>query len=183
MNKITVAQEHTATSITEDAIAAIYSRQVSSAIQRGSMVVTGVLGEVINWRESFCQYYGGKWLKVPLSRTQTFPRLRTRVHRASPVDLLFISTTLVANLPAGVGLVRSIRSKLKEPPLKIFWVALPTNSLPLTSRRNWCNRRTDLRGALTMLCGPALSYGRQDITLILGSRRPASEVFAGTPLV
>ena len=45
-NKISVAQEHIATSITQYAIAAIYPRLVPVSIQRGRMIVTGVSGEL-----------------------------------------------------------------------------------------------------------------------------------------
>jgi methanogenic corrinoid protein MtbC1 len=46
MNKISVTQEHMATSITQYAIAAIYPRLVPEVANRGSMVVTGVSGEL-----------------------------------------------------------------------------------------------------------------------------------------
>src|SRR5579863_5136541 len=46
MNRISVAQEHIATSITQYAIAAIYPRLVPAEVQRGNMVVTGVAGEL-----------------------------------------------------------------------------------------------------------------------------------------
>ena len=160
MNKITVAQEHTATSITEDAIAAIYSRQVSSAIQRGSMVVTGVLGEVhqigANLFANIMEANGWKvrFLGTNLPHASVLASIE-----ASPVDLLCISTTLVANLPAAVGLVRSIRSKLKEPPLKIILGGAAYKFASSNfAQEIGATAVTDLRGALTMLCGPALSY-------------------------
>ena len=46
MNKISVAQEHIATSITQYAVASIYPRLVTTAAHRGNMVVTGVSGEL-----------------------------------------------------------------------------------------------------------------------------------------
>ena len=46
LNKISVAQEHIATSITQYAIATIYPRLVPGAVRRGTMVVTGVAGEL-----------------------------------------------------------------------------------------------------------------------------------------
>ena len=160
LNKITVAQEHAATSITEAAIAAIYPRQVSSATYRGSMAVAGVLGEEhqigANLFAKIMEANGWKtrFLGTNLPHASVLAALET-----SAVDVLCISTTLVSNLPAAVGLVRTVRNKFKKAPLKII---LGGAAFKLASARFaqevGADDVTDLRGALTILCGQNFRY-------------------------
>jgi MerR family transcriptional regulator, light-induced transcriptional regulator len=114
MNKISVAQEHIATSITQYAIAAIYPTLVPAAVHRGNMVVTGVAGELhqigANLVADAMEASG--W-KVRFLGTNLPPSSVLATVEEISADVLCISTTIVANLPSVVDLVRTVRGKLK----------------------------------------------------------------------
>jgi methanogenic corrinoid protein MtbC1 len=113
MNKISVAQEHMATSITQYAIAAIYPRLVPTASRRGSMVVTGVAGELhqigANLVADAMEANG--WTVRFLGTNLPASSVLSTVEEIS-ADMLCISTTIVANLSSVVDLVRTVRDKL-----------------------------------------------------------------------
>jgi methanogenic corrinoid protein MtbC1 len=115
MNKISVAQEHMATSITQYAIAAIYPRLVPEVADRGTMVVTGVVGELhqigANLVADTMEAKG--WTVQFLGSNLPHSSVIAAVEETS-ADVLCISTTIVANLPSVVELVESIRHKLRE---------------------------------------------------------------------
>jgi MerR family transcriptional regulator, light-induced transcriptional regulator len=115
MNKISVAQEHMATSITQYAIAVIYPRLVPAATHRGSMVVTGVSGELhqigANLVADAMEANG--WTVRFLGTNLPHSSVLAAVEE-SAADVLCISTTIIANLPSAMDLVRTLRSKLSE---------------------------------------------------------------------
>jgi methanogenic corrinoid protein MtbC1 len=120
LNKISVAQEHIATAITQYVIAAIYPRLVPAAVHRGSMVVTGVAGELhqigANLVADAMEANG--WTVRFLGTNLPHSSVLATIEEIS-ADLLCISTTIVANLPSVADLVRTVRSKLNEGAPKI----------------------------------------------------------------
>jgi methanogenic corrinoid protein MtbC1 len=154
LNKISVAQEHMATSITQYAIAAIYPRMVPAGANRGSMVVTGVSGELhqigANLVADAMEASG--WTVRFLGSNLPHSSVVATVEESS-ADVVCISTTIVANLPSAVDLVRAIRSKLSE---RVPRIVLGGSAYRLATR--FANELgsleavTDLRGALALLC-------------------------------
>ena len=121
LNRISVAQEHIATSITQYAIAVIYPQLAPSAVHRGSMVVTGVSGELhqvgANLVADAMEASG--WT-VRFLGTNLPPASVLSVVEESSANVLCVSTTIVANLPAVVELVQVVRDKLSERAPKIL---------------------------------------------------------------
>ena len=114
-NKISVAQEHSATAITQYAIAAIYPHLVPPAVQHGSMVVTGVAGELhqvgANLVADAMEANG--WTVRFLGTNLPHSSVLAAVEESS-ASVLCISTTIVANLPSVAELVRTVRNRLNE---------------------------------------------------------------------
>jgi methanogenic corrinoid protein MtbC1 len=114
-NKISVAQEHMATAISQYAIAMIYPRLVPAAPCRGSMVVTGVSGEqhqiganlVADAMEA--QGWAVRFLGANLPHATILSTIEE-----TAADVLCISTTLVANLPSTAELIRLVQEKLGQ---------------------------------------------------------------------
>jgi MerR family transcriptional regulator, light-induced transcriptional regulator len=154
LNRISVAQEHMATSITQYAIAGIYPRLVPSPVRRGSMVVTGVSGELhqigANLVADAMEANG--WTVRFLGTNLPHSAILSTVEE-SVADVLCISTTIVANLPSVADLVGSIRAKLGERAPKIV---LGGRAYGMASQFageiGAIGGITDLRQALAMLC-------------------------------
>src|SRR5450432_4129896 len=115
LNKISVAQEHMATAITQYVIALIYPRMVPSGTRRGGMVVTGVAGELhqvgANLVADAMEANG--WTVRFLGTNLPHSSILATIEEIS-ADMLCISTTIVANLPSVVDLVQTVRSKLNQ---------------------------------------------------------------------
>jgi len=115
LNRISVAQEHIATSITQYAIASIYPRLVPAAVERGSMVVTGVAGELhqigANLVADAMEANG--WIVRFLGTNLPHSSVLSAIEENS-ADVLCISTTIVANLPSVAELVNTVRAKLNS---------------------------------------------------------------------
>jgi len=154
MNKISVAQEHIATAITQYAIAAIYPKLVPAEIHRGNMVVTGVAGELhqigANLVADAMEATG--WTVRFLGTNLPHSSVLSTIEEIS-ADVLCISTTIVANLPSAADLVRVVRSKLNGRSPKIV---LGGAAYRLTTRFahevGATESFTDLRRALGILC-------------------------------
>ena len=120
LNKITVAQEHIATSITQYVIAVIYPRLIPAAVQRGNMVVTGVSGELhqigANLVADAMEANG--WSVRFLGTNLPHSSVLSAVEE-SAADVLCISATIVANLPSVAELIKTVRGKLSERAPKI----------------------------------------------------------------
>jgi MerR family transcriptional regulator, light-induced transcriptional regulator len=153
-NKISVAQEHMATSITQYAIASIYPRLVPAEVHRGSMVVTGVAGELhqigANLVADAMEAKG--WAVQFLGSNLPDSAVVAAVEETS-ATVLCISTTLVANLPAVVELVGAVRGKLGERAPKIVlggsaYLMTPEFGQELGAAETI----TDLRRGLAVLC-------------------------------
>jgi methanogenic corrinoid protein MtbC1 len=154
MNKISVAQEHIATAITQYAIAAIYPKLVPAEIHRGNMVVTGVAGELhqigANLVADAMEATG--WTVRFLGTNLPHSSVLSTIEEIS-ADVLCISTTIVASLPSAADLVRLVRSQLNGRSPKIV---LGGAAYRLASRFahevGATESFTDLRRALAILC-------------------------------
>jgi methanogenic corrinoid protein MtbC1 len=154
LNKISVAQEHMATSITQYAVAMIYQRLVPATEHRGSMIVTGVSGELhqigANLVADAMEAHG--WTVRFLGTNLPHSSVLATVEESS-ADVLCISTTIVANLPSVLELVEIVRSKLEKRAPKIV---LGGSAYLLTRRFaqevGATAAFTDLPRALAMLC-------------------------------
>ncbi len=154
LNKISVAQEHMATAITQYAIAAIYPRMVPAAVHRGKMVVTGVAGELhqigANLVADAMEAKG--WTVRFLGTNLPHSSILATVEETS-ADMLCISTTIVANLPSVVDLVETVRHKLKEQSPKIvLGGAAYRHPTQFAGDLGAIAGGTDLRHALAMFC-------------------------------
>ena len=126
-NKISVAQEHTATSITQYAIAAIYPRLAPTGAHRGSMVVTGVAGELhqvgANLVADAMEAKG--WTVRFLGTNLPHSSVMAAVEESS-VSVLCISTTIVANLPSVVDLLERSATNSTNGCRESYWAARHT---------------------------------------------------------
>jgi len=114
-NKISVAQEHMATAIAQYVVAMIYPRIAPAAETRGSMVVTGVCGELHQIGPNLVAdaMEANGWSVRFLGTNLPNTTILSTLDEVAP-DVLCISTTLVANLPSAAELIRDIRTKLGE---------------------------------------------------------------------
>ena len=153
LNQISVAQEHMATSITQYAIAAIYPRLVPAGAHRGSMVVTGVAGELhqigANLVADAMEAKG--WAVRFLGTNLPHSSVLAAVEESS-AQMLCISTTIVANLPSVVDLVGIVRSKLSERAPKIVLGGAAFRLATQFPAEIGAIEVGDLRGALSALC-------------------------------
>jgi MerR family transcriptional regulator, light-induced transcriptional regulator len=154
LNKISVAQEHIATAITQYAIAAIYPRMVPAVAHRGGMVVTGVAGELhqigANLVADAMEANG--WTVRFLGTNLPHSAILTAIEEIS-AEMLCISTTIVANLPSAADLVRTVRSKLNESSPKIVLGGSAYRGATQFARDVGAIAAiTDLRTALAMFC-------------------------------
>jgi MerR family transcriptional regulator, light-induced transcriptional regulator len=153
LNKISVAQEHMATSITQYAIAAIYPRMLPAAERRGSMVVTGVAGELHQIGANLvadameARGWAVRFLGTNLPHSSVIAAIDD-----SSANVLCISATIVANLPSVVELVRAARSKLgPHIPRLVLGGAAFQKTTKLTAEIGEIEV-VGLRGAVKMLC-------------------------------
>lgn len=154
LNKISVAQEHIATAITQYAIAAIYPRMVPAGVRRGSMVVTGVAGELhqvgANLVADAMEANG--WKVRFLGTNLPHSSVLATIEEIS-ADMLCISTTIVASLPSVVDLVQTARSKLKQRvPKIVLGGAAYRGATQFARDMGLAEAVTDLRQALAIYC-------------------------------
>jgi methanogenic corrinoid protein MtbC1 len=154
LNQISVGQEHMATAITQYVIALIYPHLAPSALRRGSMVVTGVSGELhqigANLVADAMESNG--WTVRFLGTNLPHSSILGAVEE-SAADVLCISTTIVANLPSAVDLIRDLRSKLRErmPRIVVGGAAFRLAG-HFAAEVGGVEEINDLRQALAMLC-------------------------------
>jgi methanogenic corrinoid protein MtbC1 len=154
LNKISVAQEHMATSITQYAVAMIYQRLVPATEHRGSMIVTGVSGELhqigANLVADAMEAHG--WTVRFLGTNLPHSSVLATVEESS-ADVLCISTTIVANLPSVLELVEIVRGKLdKRAPKIVLGGAAYLLTRRFAQEVGATAAFTDLPRALAMLC-------------------------------
>jgi methanogenic corrinoid protein MtbC1 len=112
-NKITIAQEHLATAITQHVIASVYPKITSTGPRLGHMTVTGVAGEFhqigANLVADAMETQG--WDVSFLGSNVPSVAIVEAVQQNSS-DVLCISTTLIANLRTVAELIRLVRARL-----------------------------------------------------------------------
>jgi methanogenic corrinoid protein MtbC1 len=154
LNKITVAQEHVATSITQYAIAAIYPRMVPADVHRGNMIVTGVAGELhqigANLVADAMESNG--WAVRFLGTNLPHSSVLATVEETS-ADVLCVSTTITANLPSVAELVRAVRRKFgQRGPKIVLGGAAYRLASQFAHEVGAAGAFTDLPSALAALC-------------------------------
>ena len=154
LNKITVAQEHMATAITQYAIAAIYPRMASADAKRGSMIVTGVSGELHQLGANLladameANGWAVRFLGTNLPHSSVLANLEENA-----TDVLCISTTIVANLTSVADLVRTVRSKMgQRTPTIVLGGGAYRVATQFAEEIGAVGGVTDLREALARFC-------------------------------
>lgn len=114
-NRITVAEEHMATAVTQYVVAQLYAQLPEAEPTRGRMVITGVEGELhqvgANMVSDVLEADGWdvRFLGSNLPHAGILKAVEE--HRA---DVLGISCAMIFNLPRVVALVRLVRSAMGE---------------------------------------------------------------------
>jgi methanogenic corrinoid protein MtbC1 len=155
LNRISVAQEHMATALTQFVISSIYPKMIPDGPQRGRMVVTGVAGELhqigANLVADAMESKG--WSVRFLGSNAPLPSILQAINESS-ADVLCISTTLVSNLPSAAQLIRSVRNDRKErAPRIVVGGAAYRYSPQFVDEIESAVIALDLRAALSLLCG------------------------------
>lgn len=154
MNQISVAQEYIATAITQFVLASIYPRISPCEPLRGSMIVTGVCGELhqIGAHLMADAMEANGWDVRFLGSNFPTSAILKAIEQ-SDAKVMCVSTTLLSNLPAAADLIRAVRSR--------FGVNAPAIAVGGTAFRyapdfGWdigpLTRITDLRNAVAVLC-------------------------------
>jgi methanogenic corrinoid protein MtbC1 len=153
-NKISVAQEHMATAITQYVIAKIYSRLTSTLPGRGRMVVTGVAGErhQIGANLVADAMEANGWEVRFLGSNLPHSTILATVESLKP-DVLCISTKLVANLPSVAELVMGVRARLGDGAPRIILGGSAYRMAPgFSGEIGVTEVIPDLKQALALLC-------------------------------
>ncbi len=160
LNKITTAQEHAATAITQDLITGLRLRQVPAAIGRGAMVVAVVPGEMHRiGADLFADTMSANGWAVRVVGTGLSNGSVLEAVEESSAEVLCIGATLLGSLPGVMDLVRRVRVQLKDRAPKIvfggaaFGIASAQFALDLGA-----TVVTDLRHGVAVLCGREFSY-------------------------
>jgi len=153
-NLIGVAQEHMATAIAQYVIAMIYPRLTAHGPRRGTMVVTGVCGEQHQIGANLvADAMEAKGWDVRFLGTNVPHTAVVNAVGDSAADVLCISTTLVANLPSAMELIRAVRTKLgKQAPAIVLGGAAYRMTPGFAANLERTQVITDLRQALAVLC-------------------------------
>ncbi len=153
-NKISVAQEHIATAIAQYVIAMIYPRLVPTSPNRGSMVVTGVSGELHQIGANLVAdvFEENGWTVRFLGTNLPHSTILSTIEEIS-ADVLCISTTLVASLSSAADLIRVVQKKLGEKAPRIVVGGAAYRIAPqFTLEIGSAEAIPDLRQALLTLC-------------------------------
>jgi methanogenic corrinoid protein MtbC1 len=155
MNRVSVAQEHMATALTQFVISSIYPKMIPDGPARGQMVVTGVAGEMhqigANLVADAMESKG--WSVRFLGSNSPLPSILQAINESS-ADVLCISTTLVSNLPSAARLIRSVRNNRKEHAPRIVVGGAAYRFAPqFIDEIGSVVIALDLRAALSLLCG------------------------------
>ncbi len=124
-NRITVAEEHMATAITQYVMAQVYSRFEERDRDRGRVVITGVEGELhqvgANMVADVIEARG--WNVRFLGTNLPYAGVLQAIdeHRA---DTVGISATTLLSIPKAVRLVEEIRHKFQSAWPRIIWAGM-----------------------------------------------------------
>jgi methanogenic corrinoid protein MtbC1 len=153
-NKISVAQEHMASAVAQYVIAMIYPRLVPASPGRGTMVVTGVSGELHQIGANLVAdaLEEGGWAVRFTGTNLPHSSILGAIEEIS-ADVLCISTTLVANLPSAADLIRMVRRKLGGKAPRIVVGGAAYRMAPRFAEEiGSAEAILDLRQALATLC-------------------------------
>ena len=153
-NRITVAEEHMATAITQYVMAQLYSHLPPATQTRGSMVITGVAGELhqvgANMVADVLDVQGYDVLFLGTNMPHTGIVQAIEEHDA---DILGVSATMLFNIPKVVELIKDVRAKLGERSPRMVLGGAAFRSLPsLTAELGAIGVASDIRAAVRMLC-------------------------------
>jgi len=152
-NDISAIQDRIATGTTRAAISASYVRFPRAPIECGTLVVTGVAGELHQIGGSLfadCMDAGGwdvRFLGTDLPNAEIVEAVE-----ACSANVLAITTTLVSQVPVVVELVRDVRARMGDRAPKIILGGLAYRDLPNIVRKvGAIGAFTDLRAAVEAL--------------------------------
>jgi len=153
-NQITVAEEHMATAITQYVMAQLYLHLPPPTQTRGSMVITGVAGELHQVGANMvadvldAQGYDVRFLGTNMPHSGIVHAIEK--HDA---DVLGVSATMLFNIPHVVELIKEVRAKLGERSPRVVFGGAAFRSLPsLTAELGAIGFALDIRAAVQMLC-------------------------------
>ncbi|MEP6538793.1 MAG: cobalamin-dependent protein, partial [Bryobacteraceae bacterium] len=152
-NKITVAEEHMATAITQYVMAQIYGRFEERDTTRGSVVITGIEGELhqigANMVADVIESRGWnvRFLGTNLPHDGVLQAIEE--HQA---DTIGISATTLLSIPKAVRLVEAIRHKFQAVSPRIILGGRAFLATPaLAQELNAEGPAMDLRSALSLI--------------------------------
>jgi len=153
-NQITVAEEHMATAITQYVMAQLYLHLPPPTQTRGSMVITGVAGELHQVGANMvadvldAQGYDVRFLGTNMPHSGIVHAIEE--HDA---DVLGVSATMLFNIPHVVEPIKEVRAKLGERSPRVVFGGAAFRSLPsLTAELGAIGFALDIRAAVQMLC-------------------------------
>jgi MerR family transcriptional regulator, light-induced transcriptional regulator len=154
LNRVSVAQEHMATALTQFVISSIYPKMIPNSPPRGQMVVTGVAGEMHQIGANLvADAMESKGWSVRFLGSNSPLHSILQAIKESSADVLCISTTLVANLPSAAQLIRSVRDDRKDrAPRIVVGGAAYRYSPQFVDEIGSVVIALDLRAALSLLC-------------------------------
>jgi methanogenic corrinoid protein MtbC1 len=148
-NRISVADEHMGTAITQFIMANLYQHLEMADTERGRLVITGVQGELhqvgANMVSDILEADG--W-DVMFLGTNVPPENVIQSIRQHRADLLGISVTLLMNIPAVITLVSMVKQEFGDRTLRILLGGSAISSLlELPRELEGCMLARDLREA------------------------------------
>ncbi len=153
-NRITVAEEHMATAITQYVMAQLYPRLPPATQTRGSMVITGVAGELHQVGANMvADVLDAQGYDVRFLGTNTPHSGIVQAIEEHEADVLGVSATMLFNIPHVVELIEEVRTRLGERSPRMVLGGAAFRSLPsLTAELGAIGYASDLRAAVRMLC-------------------------------
>jgi methanogenic corrinoid protein MtbC1 len=152
-NKITVAEEHMATAITQYVMAQVYGRLKPSERTLGRMVITGIEGELHQVGANMVAdvFEARGWDVRFLGTNMPHDGVLQALQEHRP-DAVGISATMLLSIPKAVHLVQAIRERFQSPCPRIIlggraFLSTPTLAEELKAE----GPATDLRSALAMM--------------------------------
>lgn len=149
-NRITVAQEHMATAVTQYVMAHVFEHIPPSAVKRGLAVITGVPGELHHvgamMVSDMLEAHG--WQVQFLGSNLPVASIVGTVSEARPA-LLGVSVTMRDNLPQAVELIAGAKQAVSGLRVVVGGAAFRSAEWTATGADDYA---ADVRGAIALLC-------------------------------